>query len=223
MEILVTIDQFDGPLNLLLYLVEKNQLNLKALNITQLTKLYLDYLNKMKELNFDLLGDFLYMASNLVYLRSEYQEKKEKEIHSDSDDLAQKLLELKRYQQLGSKLWSLDKNYHEYFLHAPLITKKKDLEFLRENVLLIDQLIDSYKAFKLKQNKIVHYVQMDEKSLEDSSKEIVDFLQINKECYFSELPSNHKIIDFMAVLELSKLKILQLYQTEEHPLKVHLL
>lgn len=223
MEILVTIDQFDGPLNLLLYLVEKNQLNLKLLNITQLTKLYLDYLHKMRELNFDLLGDFLYMASNLVYLRSEYQEKKEKDIQSGSDDLASKLLELKKYQQLGLKLWSLDKNYHEHFLHASLITKKKDLEFLRENVLLVDQLIDSYKAFKLKQNRVIHYVQMDEKSLEDSSKEIVDFLQINKECYFSEFPSNHKIIDFMAILELSKLKILQLYQTEDHPLKVQLL
>lgn len=223
MEILVTIDQFDGPLNLLLYLVEKNQLNLRSLNITQLTKLYLEYLNKMKELNFDLLGDFLFMASNLVYLRSEYQEKKEKESHPDSDDLIKQLLELKNYQRLGNQLWNLDKNFYEHFLHSPLATKKKDLLFLRENFSDMDQLIESYKAFKLKQKRVIHYVQLDEQSLEDSSKEIVNILQTKKECYFSEFSSRFIVIHFMAVLELSKLKILQLYQTEDHPLKVQLL
>ena len=70
---------------------------------------------------------------------------------------------------------------------------------------------------------MIHYVQLDEQSLEDSSKEIVNILQKKKECYFSEFSFRFIIIHFMAVLELSKLKILQLYQTEDHPLKVQLL
>ena len=69
-DITVKIDQFDGPLALLLYLVQKEEMEIEALDLTAVTGQYLNYLATMKDLNFDIAGDFLFMASTLVYLKS---------------------------------------------------------------------------------------------------------------------------------------------------------
>ena len=105
----------------------------------------------MKELNFDLLGDFL-LWFQIWFIYDQSIKKKEKESHPDSDDLIKKLLELKNYQRLGNQLWNLDKNFYEHF-YIHLLRQKKRIFFLRENFSDIDQLIESYKGFKLKQKE----------------------------------------------------------------------
>lgn len=66
----VKTDCFDGPLALLLMLIQKEQMSVKELDLTKITKQYLDYLANMKELNFDIAGDYLYLAATLVLLKS---------------------------------------------------------------------------------------------------------------------------------------------------------
>ncbi len=219
MELLVTIDQFDGPLNLLLYLVEKNQLELRKINLPQLTQLYLQYLKKMKDLNFDLLADFLHMATTLVFLRSEqklFTDKKE----SAADDLIAQLEILKKYQDLGRKLWNLDKNYYEYYLHPPLSSKRKELQSELEGILPLDLLLESFIEFKAREKKVFKYVKLDEKNLEEVSQEILTQVQQESPLSFKDLKGSPVVLSFMAVLEMAKLKILHLYQglKKEDPL-----
>ena len=65
----VSLNQFDGPLALLLMLVEREEMDIKKLDVGKITEQYLDYLAKMRELNFDIAGDYLYLASTLLLLK----------------------------------------------------------------------------------------------------------------------------------------------------------
>ena len=66
----VKTDYFDGPLGLLLLLIQKEEMDIRELELTKITKQYLDYLAQMRELNFDIAGDYLYLAATLLLLKS---------------------------------------------------------------------------------------------------------------------------------------------------------
>ena len=66
----VQTDQFDGPLGLLLLLIQREEMNIHELDLTHITRQYLDFLNQMEELNFDVAGDFLFLAATLILLKS---------------------------------------------------------------------------------------------------------------------------------------------------------
>ena len=70
-EILVKIDRFDGPLALLLHLIQKEEMRIQDLDVTTITNQYLDYLNKMQDLNFDVAGEYLFMAATLLHIKSQ--------------------------------------------------------------------------------------------------------------------------------------------------------
>ena len=66
----IKIDNFEGPLDLLIYLIEKNKMDIYDINLTQITEQYMEYLNEMQELNLEITSEFLVMASTLLYLKS---------------------------------------------------------------------------------------------------------------------------------------------------------
>ena len=68
----VKTDHFDGPLGLLLLLIQKEEMSIRNLNLTKITQQYLDYLDEMKDLNFDIAGEYLYLASTLIFLKSKF-------------------------------------------------------------------------------------------------------------------------------------------------------
>ena len=71
-QIRVQLDHFDGPLALLLHLIQREEYSIEELDLNTITKQYLIYLNKMNELDFDVAGEYLYMASTLLFLKSKY-------------------------------------------------------------------------------------------------------------------------------------------------------
>ena len=66
----VKLDHFDGPLGLLLHLIQREELNIRELEINQITHQYLDYLKKLQDVNFDVAGEYLYLAASLLYIKS---------------------------------------------------------------------------------------------------------------------------------------------------------
>ena len=132
----VKTDQFDGPLGLLLLLIQKEEMDVRELDLTTITRQYLDYLARMRDLNFDLAGDYLYLAATLVLLKS-------KTCISDGDltllennldpegdlkitsqaELIRRLEEYQHYQKLGEKLWKLPRKGHEIFV-KPKVDRK---------------------------------------------------------------------------------------------------
>src|SRR4249919_3485587 len=124
----IKTDQFDGPLGLLLHLIEGQEMDIKSLELEAITEQYLEYLNGMAALNFDVAGDYLYMLATLVLLKSHSALNEEGQLDLLEDfgdsslnitskaELIRRLEELKRFQDLGQKLWERSKLGHEVFI-----------------------------------------------------------------------------------------------------------
>ena len=131
----VKTDHFDGPLGLLLLLVEKEEMNIRDLDLTKITKQYLDYLAQMRDLNFDVAGDYLFLASTLLLLKSKIciAEEELKGLEAEfgiegmsitsQSELIRRLEELQLYQKMSKKLWGLEKKGHEVFV-KPKVDRK---------------------------------------------------------------------------------------------------
>lgn len=116
MELLFKLEKFEGPLDLLLHLVQKNKINLEDIPISLITKQYMDELCKMQELDMDITAEFLIMASHLLLIKSRMLLPKGNETEEDPrDELREKLMEYKKVKEAAALLeavqFSTSKNY----------------------------------------------------------------------------------------------------------------
>ncbi len=102
----IKIDNFEGPLDLLIYLIEKNKMKINEINLTEITDQYIEYLNEMEQLDLEIASEFLVMASTLLYLKSKNllpkQEIEEEEL--TEEELIRKIIEYKKYKVISKVL-----------------------------------------------------------------------------------------------------------------------
>ena len=109
----IKIENFEGPLDLLCHLIDKNKMDIYDIKIHQIADQYIEYLNKMEEMNLDIASEFLVMASTLIYLKSKtllpkQDDEEEKEL--TEEELIQRIIEYKKYKEIIKKF---KKNYEE--------------------------------------------------------------------------------------------------------------
>lgn len=99
----IKIDNFQGPLDLLCYLIDKNKMNIYDVNLTEITDQYIEYLNAMEEMNLEIASEFIVMASTLLYLKSKKllpkQEEEEEEI--TEEELIKRIIEYKKFKEIS--------------------------------------------------------------------------------------------------------------------------
>ena len=230
-EILVKVDRFDGPLALLLHLVQKEEIRIQDLDLVMITNQYLDYLQKMQDLNFDVAGEYLYMAATLLYLKSqtiadESQDQNLIKVTAGEmgleiqtrGDLIKRLEELERFQRLGQRLWGLDKKGHEIFV-KPRIDRKAI-----ENSILtpidLQQLTETMMDLIRREKKKYTVVKRDRISSKEQLIHLKTMLKIGETTQFDSLLQSEteiidKVITFISLLELARLKKLQIFQNED--------
>lgn len=102
----IKIDNFEGPIDLLCHLIDKNKMNIYEINLSDITDQYIDFLKSMEELNLEVASEFLVMASTLLYLKSKKllpkQEDEEEEI--TEEELIKRIIEYKKYKEITKKL-----------------------------------------------------------------------------------------------------------------------
>ena len=102
----IKIDNFEGPLDLLCYLIDKNKMNIYDVNLTEITNQYIEYLNAMEEMNLEIASEFIVMASTLLYLKSKNllpkQEEEEEEI--TEEELIRRIIEYKKFKEISKIL-----------------------------------------------------------------------------------------------------------------------
>ncbi len=102
----IKIDNFEGPLDLLCHLIDKNKMDIYDIKINEIADQYIEYLNQMEEMNLDIASEFVIMASTLIYLKSKSllpkQEEAEEEI--TEEELIQRIIEYKKYKEIIKKL-----------------------------------------------------------------------------------------------------------------------
>lgn len=231
-EILVKIDRFDGPLALLLHLIQKDEMRIQELELTNITQQYLDYLQKMQDLNFDVAGEYLYMAATLLYLKSqtiadESQEQNTIKVAADElgleittrGDLIKRLEELERYQRLGQRLWALPKKGHEIF-----VKPKVDRKAIENSILTpidLQQLTESMMDLIRREKRKYTVVKRDRLSIKEKLIRLKSMLKEGETAIFDTLLNPEetgivdKVITFISLLELARLKKLQVYQNED--------
>ena len=230
------INQFEGPLDLLLHLIDKNKFNIFDIPIVEITEQYLDYLNRMQEENLDVMSEFLVMAATLISIKAKMllprEEKEEEEEEDPRAELVRRLLEYKmyKYASLELKDMNLDagKNYYK-----PATIPKEVLEYKEEidpaevigdvtlaklNEIFTQVMKRTVDRVDLVRSKI-GTIEKDEVRIEDKMDDIRASIRGLKGINFKTLleiqaTKINIIVTFMAILELMKVGDITIRQDE---------
>lgn len=208
----VRLDNFEGPLDLLLHLIKKSDLEISDIPIAQITQEYLAYLDLMKDLNLEMAGEFLVMASTLMQIKAQMllpsPDTEQDETGPDPRaELVNKLLEYQRFKEAAGVLAVYnDRAKDIFYRHTPP-------QFDHEDFTLRADVFDLLTAFKRVLDQVpreVGQILRDEITIEAKIREILDILAETSSVVFEELfKSSHRRIDyivtFLALLELIRL------------------
>lgn len=228
----VQLQQFEGPLDLLLYLIRKEEMDIFNINVVEITKQYLDYIKLMKEFDIEMAGDFIAMASTLIHIKSKmllprYDENGEiLEQEDPRKALVQKLLEYEKYKEAAKSLYDrplLNRDVWSRGMREKIEINDSEIE-LEDNALF--SLIGMFRKTMNAMQKRVHKVNIKLQSIASRIMEMKSHLIIGKQVSMSEL-FNHSLTDlkersrnvlitFLSLLELGKMELVSIYQTENY-------
>ena len=152
MEYEVKINEFEGPLDLLLHLIKKDNISIFDIKIEEIIKQYLDYIEKMKEESLDITSEYLVMASELIELKSKMllpnkTEEVEEEIEEATNDLINRLLEYDKYKNMTSDFRELENIRGQlYTRESEEILEYKNVDDIDYGIDL-DDLVNAFKKF----------------------------------------------------------------------------
>jgi segregation and condensation protein A len=223
---LVQIEQFEGPLDLLLHLIKKNEVDIYNIPIAAITKQYLEYIELMKELNLDIAGEFLVMAATLLQIKSRMllpvpKEDDEAEVEDPRAELVRRLLEYQRYREASSEMVSRNLLGRDIFarkFESPELAELEPKEVPADVELF--ELIEAFqKVLSRVSVETFHRVVTDGISIADRISEVLSCLHETKTVCFAALFNEGMtrdllVVTFLSILELCKLKLIKITQLE---------
>ncbi|MBP1988943.1 segregation and condensation protein A [Paenibacillus eucommiae] len=234
MKVTYKLEAFEGPLDLLLHLIDKNELDIYNIPVKEITDQYLEYVQAMHELELDVTSEFLVMAATLLSIKSKMLLPKPPVIEYDDalfdmeDDfdpraeLVQKLIEYRKYKSIADLL--RDKEVERSLVYT---REPEDLStflpVVQENPVLGLVAMDLLIAFqrtlrKMVSRNTISKIRRDEISVKDRMKEVLQLLKVRSGKFlFSKLfdyqmTREEVVVTFLALLELMKMKKLVCYQ-----------
>lgn len=228
MSINIQLPKFEGPLGLLLYLIRKEEMDIMDIKIHEITKQYLEYIKLMKELDLEVAGEFVAMASTLIHIKSRmllptYDENGEiVETEDPRKELVQKLLEYQKYQEAAKLLYERPLVGRDLWLRGSreTLAPKEDEIVLEENALF--SLIATYRKVVKTAKKKIHQVTAKAQSISSRILEIKDHLLVGQKVVMMDLVTatedraRQALITFLSLLELGKMGFVSLFQTEAY-------
>jgi segregation and condensation protein A len=216
----IRLDMFEGPLDLLLYLVKKDHLNIYDIPIAKVTQQYLEYINLMQLLDLNIVGEFLVMAATLMQIKSKMllpaEELAAQEEQEDPRaELVKRLLEYEKFKQIAENLKQKEISQQEVFKRAKTEREPEAKASDKEEVYFEASIFDLISAFSraLKDipREVFYEVIKDQYTVEQKVHDILHLLLVETEIKLSELFSKTKskieiIVIFLAILELAKMK-----------------
>jgi len=213
----ITIDNFEGPLDLLLHLVKESNIDIFDISIVDITDKYLEYINREDNLNINVSSSYLVMAAELMYLKSKsllpsVNKEEESEEEITRENLINKLLEYKKYKELTPRFKKLEEERRKIYIKGP----EKVSDYTENNYdgeASIDDLLNAFKKF-LERKEIEKPLETTITSREYSVKErksgIRNILKTRKKAYldelFEEFNKPYIVVTFMSILEMVKEK-----------------
>jgi segregation and condensation protein A len=230
-EYTVIIDNFEGPLDLLLFLITKNKMNIFDVSLSDLTDKYIQYLNQMDELNLNIASEFIVMAATLLNIKSKKllpEITKEDEEEITEDILIQRLIDYKKYKEISSDINLMyNNNFGSFSKPIEKINFNKnqgytgdilDLKMLKAiyvNLLSRNENKINYRAKEVEKLAVYEKV-----TVKDKVNQILNYLKKNKSMVFNKVFDSKKnenievVTAFLGILELSKSKEISINQEE---------
>lgn len=213
----VKLGNFEGPLDLLLFVIKKNEVDIYDIPIALLTRQYLEYIHLMQKLDLDLASDFILMAATLIRIKAQMLLPKPEleEVPEDFDprqELIERLVEYKKYKEIAFDLSRRESFRRLHFVRQIPEAQVGDIssdEPIYGQVSLFDLLAAFNESIKKMENEPIHQVLTPAVSVEDQLKFIKSFLKNQDQLSFAELllhvhinTRSALIATFLALLEL---------------------
>lgn len=226
MELDLKINEFEGPLDLLLHLIKESKMNIFDIKIEEITDQYLKYIESQEKMNLEIDSEYLVLASELIEIKSKLllpNEKVEDEAEEDPrEELINRLLEYEAYKEITKTLKEKEELRQEIYTKAPSNIQ----EYIEDNTeiksdITLDDLVDAFQKFleRKKESKPLS-TKVTEKEITVSSRrcEIRNILKRKKKISFFELfpviSREYIVATFLAVLEMAKNKELIITQND---------
>lgn len=233
----VQLKNFEGPLDLLLFFIRRDELDIYDIPISHITEEFLSYIRLMEELDLDVASEFIYMASLLMSIKAKMmlpRDAEEDEELDESDpryELVQKLLQYKRYKEMAEKLFIMDeetrKRYTRGYCAVDEIDTKATGEALKD-VTIFDLMSAFRKVLAdIKNQHSYHSVERVTATVEEQAEFIITTLQKRGRSSFREICLEIRnrvaiVVTFLAVLEMLKEQQINLFIEQDDPLQFYI-
>lgn len=218
------VREFEGPLDLLLFLIRKNQMDIRNIAIAPITRQYIEYIELMRDINLEVAGEFMVMAATLIHIKSKMLVPvSPAEVEEDGEDprerLVQKLLEFERYKQAAGVLRQQYEIRNATFFRPdeviPKFTDQDGDEMIEAGLF---DLVSAFRDLLERRKLLVEYdVETEKKTLEQAIEDLIALIKEGESLEFTALFENvetksEMILMFLALLELVRLKRVKVFQ-----------
>ncbi len=223
----IKLEVFEGPLDLLLHLIRKHEVNIYDIPISLITRQYLDYIDLMKELNLEIAGEFLLMAATLIHIKSKMLLPQEEAIAEEEEEedpraeLVRRLLEYKRFKEAAEDLGKREDTWRDVFYHPHDVAGEGEEEEGILEVGLFD-LIDAFREMIQRiPDKVSLEIVPEELTVRGRMTTIIDRLEMAGTegltlwaLLDKDTTRRLIVVTFLALLELARLRLIKLLQVE---------
>lgn len=216
----VELPFYEGPMDLLFHLIKKNEIDIYDIPIALITEQYLEYIEMLKVLNLDTIGDFLVMAATLMHIKSKMllppDPEEEAEEIDPREELVKRLIEYRKFKDAAEKLSGREQYYSELYDRDASIDGLKKEEILLE--VSVFDLISAFRSIIVRtKDKEFHEVTVEKLTINDKISDIMEKLNFSKSLtlqqLFEEMNSKYEmVVTFLALLELIKLRLVKVVQ-----------
>lgn len=222
----IEINNFEGPLDLLLHLIKKAELDICEISIVEITKQYLDYINLMESMNLNIASEYLTMAAELIEIKSSILLPKKKIDNEDDyeedpkENLINRLIEYEKYKEISEVLKKYEQDRKELYTKKPTdleiyntVTNEISEDFdLNDLMSALNKMLDRKKLDKPLNTKITNR----EYSITERSNQIKNILKNKKQVEFTDLfdiySKDYIVITFLSILTMARHQELNITQ-----------
>jgi len=218
----IKIPVFEGPFDLLLHLIKEAKIDIYDIPISLITSQYLQYIEMMKELNLEIAGDFLVLASTLIHIKSRMLLPPDEDVPLDEQEdprleLVQKLLEYQTFKEAASNLREKEEEWKKVFSKEPLTDDGEELYLVDVNLF---DLMGAFKKLLETASPDIVMITKETLTVKDRMSVIMEMIEGHDAIRFEEIFKGSKskiqlIVTFVALLELIRLGLVKAYQEKQ--------
>ena len=222
METNFIINDFEGPLDLLLHLIKTSKMDIYDISVEEITKQYIDFIKSQEEMNLTIASEYLVMASELIELKSRMllPRNEEEEEEDPREDLVNRLIEYQKYKDMISSFKELEKERKDIFTKDPInYNELSDTHATNDGSITLDDLVDALSKFlerKELEKPISTKITKKEISVQDRTRDIRNILKNKKKVSFFDLfevkTREYVVVTFLSILEMAKFGEIEIIQ-----------